>query len=80
MARTREVAIGKTIVKRMASARETAMTIAKTICDGDVDSNLLAMAIALTMAIAVVLVAVRLRKELVRSIFFPSSAAAAAAG
>ena len=51
MARTREVAIGKTIVKRMASARETAMTIAKTICDGDVDSNLLAMAIALTKTI-----------------------------
>ena len=49
------MAIGKTIVKRMASTRETAMTIAKTICDGDVDSDLpamaMAMAIALTMAI-----------------------------
>ena len=53
MARTREVAIGKTIVKRMASARETAMTIAKMICDVDVDSDLPAMAMAMVIALTI---------------------------
>ena len=50
------MAIGKTIVKRMASARETAMTIAKMICGGDVDSDLPAMAMAMAMAMVMVMV------------------------
>ena len=49
------MAIGKTIVKRMASARETAMKIAKMICGGDVDSDLPAMAMAMAMVMVMVI-------------------------